>query len=67
MRKCWIHTKKNVSSELDTDLGEGNKDKIKFSAKQLSNRIQLNSLKRSAEINELPITPEHNQSLVNQS
>ena len=42
------------SSGLDTDQGEGIKNKLKFSAKQLSDRIHLCASQVSDEYNELP-------------
>ena len=35
----WMHIKNKVSSALDTNQGKGMKDKLKFTAKQLNNRI----------------------------
>ena len=62
-----IHMKKNVTFELDTNQGEGIKDKLKFVAKRLSNRIQLHTSLGSDEYSELPTMSQHDQTLVNQS
>ena len=35
----WMDIKKSGSSKLDTDEGEETKEKLKFAAKQLNNRI----------------------------
>ena len=52
----WDHTKKHVSSELDTDQGEGITRKFKVVAEELND-----------EFSELPSTLEHDQTLLNQS
>ena len=59
--------KKNVSSELEPDQGEGIRNKLKFAARQLNDRIQLHTLGGSEEYSELPTTLEHDQIIVSQS
>ena len=59
------HTKKHVSSELDTDQGEGITQKLKFAAKQLNDGIHWNASGILGEFSELPTTPDHDLTLVN--
>ena len=59
--------KKHVSSELDTDQREEITQKLKSAARQLNDRTQLYTSGVSDEFSELPTTPEHDQTLVNQS
>ena len=61
------HSKKHVSSTLDTDQIEGITQKLKFATRQLNDRIELHTSGVSDEFRELTITPEHDQTLVNQS
>ena len=51
------HTKKHLSSELGTDQGEGITEKLKFAAKQLNDKIQLQTSGVSNEFSDLPTTP----------
>ena len=60
-------TKKDVSSELDTDQGEGITQKLKFETLQLNDRILLHISGISDDFSELHTTSEHSQILVNQS
>ena len=59
--------KKNFSTKLDTDPGEGIMKNLKFEVRQLNNRIQLQMSRGSDEYNELPTKPEHDQTIVIQS
>ena len=63
----WDCTRKHVSSELDTDQGEGMTQKLKFAAKQLNDRVHLHTSGVLDEFSELPTTPEHDETLLNQS
>ena len=62
-----MHTKKDVSKELDTDHGEGIMQKFKFASEQLNDKIQLHSSGVSDKFSDLPTIPEYDQPLVNQS
>ena len=47
------YTKKYVSTELDTDQGEGMMQKLKFAAKHLNDKIQLHTSGTFDEFREL--------------
>ena len=55
------HTKKYVSSELETDQGEGITQKLTCTTKQLNDRIHLHTSRVSNEFHKLPFTPEQNK------
>ena len=63
-----IHIGTNVSSELETDKGEGIWEKVRFAAKQLDDRVNFqNACVSVDEYSELPTPPEHDQALVDKS
>ena len=62
-----MHMKKHFSSKQDTNQGEGKIKKLKFAAKQLNDRILLHTLEVPNKYSELPTTPDHDQTSVNQS
>ena len=57
------HVQKNVSSELDTNQREDIRDQLKFSAKQLDDRIYFHTNRLYNEYDDLSLSPDSNSTL----